>query len=391
MSRALIAGLMTTLLFVPAGVRAEYLAYPASLGPGEPLPEDLSGVHTLHLVDLEWSEYHGRKARVGVQEVENKSRMASYQADSPYGAAINIQFAFQNVPVQGIEAMVTNALFESGRFQVLERSELDSVLAEQNLGASGRVHAGSAATIGKIVGAEYLVKVEITSYDPNAESSNVGLGGLASALGKNAGLLGAVGISSKAGFVGMNFRLIDAQTSEVIFTKQVERKVSETGLSFGGAGVSGGGAFGGFISQYRKTPIGQAVMAAINEGVYELVKQVGAQPVRGSVAKVAEDQVYLTLGRDAVEPGQRFRILRRGESIIDPDTGIELGSEDTEIGMLEIARTEARYSIGRMVSGSVPQVGDRVLALEPPQPIEFGSLTKALQEKPSRKRNRRTG
>ena len=78
--------------------------------------------------------------------------------------------------------------------------------------------------------------------------------------------------------VGLNFRLIDATTSEVLYTKQVESIIKESGLTLAGAGWTGDAVLGGFISSYAKTPIGQAVIAGINKGVYDVIKEIGARP-----------------------------------------------------------------------------------------------------------------
>lgn len=91
------------------------------------------------------------------------------------------------------------------------------------------------------------------------------------ALTRRVPVLGGVGIGGNQGRVGMNFRLIDAETSEVMYTKQIESVIKESSLTFGGVGFSSAGALGGFMSSYAKTPIGQAVIAGINKGVYELV------------------------------------------------------------------------------------------------------------------------
>jgi curli biogenesis system outer membrane secretion channel CsgG len=74
----------------------------------------------------------------------------------------------------------------------------------------------------------------------------------------------------------MNSRLVDSTTCEVIFTQQVEAIVGKTGFGFGGIGYGSGGVAGGSFSQFTTTPIGKAVSSAINQGVFALVKQMGA-------------------------------------------------------------------------------------------------------------------
>ena len=52
--------------------------------------------------------------------------------------------------------MLTTALVGTNRYIVLERDVLSEVIREQDLGASGRVKAGTEAPIGEIEGADLL-------------------------------------------------------------------------------------------------------------------------------------------------------------------------------------------------------------------------------------------
>lgn len=370
-----------------SGVAAEPLAYSAVGGQEIALPRDLGPVNTLRLVQLRWSPYAGRKARVAVSKIDNTSTVASYTAMDQYGSS-NIEWAYRTVPVNGIEAMITDALNQSGRFRLVERQAIGNVLQEQDFGASGRVATPSAAGMGQILGAEYLVEAVITAYDPGTNAQTTNLGGLANAFGgSRLGGLGALasGVNVKSGSasLGMNIRLIDATTSEVVFTKQIERTVTESGIAFGGLALGGGGALGGFVGAYSRTPIGQAVMASINEAVFELAKQIGAKPATGSIIKVEGNQAYLNLGTGTVEVGDRLAVVRPGEALIDPETGISLGATETPVGEVQVISVQERFSIASVSSGGRPQARDRVRSLAPPEPIEFGPMVDELAKKPA--------
>ena len=51
------------------------------------------------------------------------------------------------------------------------------------------------------------------------------------------------------------------------------------------------------MSQYAKTPIGQAVIAGVNEAVFEIVGQVGARPAEGSTTTPPPDRDVTGLRR----------------------------------------------------------------------------------------------
>jgi curli biogenesis system outer membrane secretion channel CsgG len=57
----------------------------------------------------------------------------------------------------GFQQMLTTELSQNPAFRVVDRSQIKSLLAEQDLGAAGRVDANTAAKIGKVVGAKYVV------------------------------------------------------------------------------------------------------------------------------------------------------------------------------------------------------------------------------------------
>ena len=58
---------------------------------------------------------------------------------------------------KGIAGMLISELAQNPAARVVEREEIQKLVEEQNLGASGRVDAQSAAKVGKLVGARYVV------------------------------------------------------------------------------------------------------------------------------------------------------------------------------------------------------------------------------------------
>ena len=303
----------------------------------------------------------------------NNSSASSFSI-STAGGNVDYSSDTRGVPVNGIEAIVIDSLAQTGRFRLVERTELSSVLGEQDLAASGRIAKPSGAATGNVLGAEYLVQVVITDYEANTSGKSGAVGGL---LRSKVPLLGGIGGGKSSGRVGLNVRLIDAETSEIIFTKQIESVISETNLSFGGVGFGSDAILGGFMSSYSKTPIGQAVIAGINEGVFELIKQVGAKPAEGSVVKADASQIYTNLGSDSVDIGDVLSIMRVGEELIDPETGISLGGSMSSIGEIEVTQVQEKFSIARPMSMSgKPDRGDKVMATTIASPLEFSEKWK---------------
>ncbi|MBI4503252.1 MAG: hypothetical protein HY700_19110 [Gemmatimonadetes bacterium] len=57
----------------------------------------------------------------------------------------------------GMQQMLTTELAQNPALRVVDRTQIKSLLAEQDLGAAGRVDANTAAKVGKIVGARYSI------------------------------------------------------------------------------------------------------------------------------------------------------------------------------------------------------------------------------------------
>ena len=365
MNRRLSSCCGTVALLAMSPAQADHVAYSLADGQKRPLPEQIEGLSAEDLLNLEWGQYSGRRAAVGVLPVENNTSLTSFLVSSGGDAQ-------SSVPVNGIEAIVTDSLNRTGRFRLVEREQnaLQGVLQEQDLSASGRVSQASGAQTGNILGAEYLVQVVVTDYEADTSGKDVNLGSL---FKDRAPLLSGLNVKKTKSRVGLNVRLVDAETSEILFTKQIESTISESDLDFGGVAAVDDLGLAGFLSSFSKIPIGQATIAGVNEGVYELVKQVGAQPTEGSVVTVSPTQVVINLGAGATEVGERFQVLMKGEELIDPDTGLSLGSIETATGELEVVSVQEKFSVTRPVSGAAPNRGDRVVSTKAPPPLEFAA------------------
>ena len=349
----------------------QYLAFSVSKDGKRPLPENIDDIDAKHLLNIEWGDFVGAKTRLGVLPVNNNSVAGSYTITAG-GATVGVGGYGTMVPMNSIEAIVTDTLARTDRFRLVERQALTQVLGEQDLAASGRIAKASGAATGSVLGAQYLVQVVVTNYEANVKKSNRAIGGLLS-MATGVPAIGGIGIKSGEGVVGLNVRLINSETSEIMYTKQIESVIKESGLSFGGGGVLGAVGLGGFMDDYSKTPIGQAVIAGVNKGVYELVKQIGTQSASGSVVKAEGTQVWLNLGKDSVSVGDQLEIMRKGEELIDPETGISLGSSDSLLGKVEVSQVQDKFSIAKVTEMTAMAArGDKALSLTKASSIEFG-------------------
>jgi len=150
-----------------------------------------------------------------------------------------------------LSGMLSNEMGATRAFTMVERAKIENVLAEQNMGASGRVQAGTAAKMGKVIGAQYIVAGTVTSYEEDVADSGGGIsfGGV------------SVGGNSSKAYIAVDLRVINTTTGAIEFTRTIEGTSKGGGLSLG---LYRGG-FGGNLSSQNKTPAGKAIRAALVE------------------------------------------------------------------------------------------------------------------------------
>lgn len=151
-----------------------------------------------------------------------------------------------------LATVLSNELSSSGDFNVVERQKVNAVLAEQDFANSGRVRRGTGPHTGNITGAQYLITGSVASYTENTSNT----GGGVSFAGFHVG-----GGKSEA-YVALDLRVVDAETSEVVFSRTVEGRSSDSNVDVGGMSWNG---VGGDFHQSKTTPASKAVRAALAE------------------------------------------------------------------------------------------------------------------------------
>ncbi|MDD5085937.1 MAG: CsgG/HfaB family protein [Candidatus Omnitrophica bacterium] len=248
---------------------------------------------------------------------------------------------------QGMADMLTDSLMQSGQFAVLERQALDAVLAEQNLAASGRAATQGGAKMGDIKRAQILIQGAVTEFQECTSGGGQGINVYGLSLGSN---------SSEA-HVAVIIRLIDSTTSQVLASQRVEGKAAAGGVTVG----AGYGGVGFNTSGFKKTPVGKACQIAIDNAVQFISQEAAKLSWRGRIIKVDDNgTVYLNTGsQGGVQSGMIFAIVRPGEQLVDPETGMNLGGEEKSVGTLKVNDVQEKFSKGTF-TGEKPQAGDVV-------------------------------
>jgi curli biogenesis system outer membrane secretion channel CsgG len=150
-----------------------------------------------------------------------------------------------------LQDMLASELANTKSFQVLERKEINAVMGEQDLGASGRIDPKTRAKMGKIKGAKYLVAGTVSAFEENTSGTGGGIGIMGFTIG---------GSKGKA-YMAVDLKVIDTETGEIVDNRTIEASSEKTGLNLGGSI----GIFSGNLRQHEKTPVGKAIRACIIE------------------------------------------------------------------------------------------------------------------------------
>ncbi len=129
-----------------------------------------------------------------------------------------------------LSGMLANELAAIGAFTVVERSNLEAVMAEQDLGASGRVNPDTAAQVGQLVGAEYIVLGTVTDYSEETARTGGGVNLRGVNIGGRSTNIGVGGSRTQA-YVAVDLRLVNATTGAIEHVRTIEGRTSDTGVS----------------------------------------------------------------------------------------------------------------------------------------------------------------
>lgn len=238
---------------------------------------------------------------------------------------------------EGMTEMLVTELFKSQHFILVERSALNESLQEQELGQTGLVRSGTAARVGQLLGAQLLIKGVVSEFAYKQSGGAFGI--------QFRGM--GLGTKSSMAHVGLDIRIIDANTAEIIDAHHVKQTASARGFSIDYIASSEDLKIG--TTSFENTPLGQAVRAAIHEAILYLISKSQSVPWKGLVIKADGDNIYLNKGRGSnLRVGQKLVLYAKGEDLIDPITGIVLGADEERIGSLTITKVKDKYSIGHL-------------------------------------------
>ena len=264
---------------------------------------------------------------------------------------------------KGIRAMLTKRIADANNLVVVERAKIQNIMKEQDFNASNRVKQGSGARVGQISGADAQLSGDIVVFGRDDKKRSVKGGGL---FGSVIGGIAASKNEDKA-VVVIDYRLIDAETSEVIATGEARGESVRKGNALGAIGGALGKGIAGVqvdmtSSNFAETIIGEATQDCVNK-LADILKEQSAsmkktvRAVETSVADVSGNTLVIAAGgNDGVNVGEIFEIHQVVREVKDPTTKEVLDRITNKVGEMTITSVRDKIATGTYV-GAPAKVG----------------------------------
>lgn len=267
-------------------------------------------------------QYQGPKLRVGVVNFQNKTP----------SKVLGIGEAAADI--------LGTILQKTGRFIVIPQQDIESIMQQQHMGATGAINPDTAAKMGNILGLNAIVTGAVTAYSEAEEGKD----------------LLVYKTKTQIARVTVDYRIVDTTTGVQL-------------MADSGAGIyekSAGKVLGmGGKTSYDPDLRDGALRDALTKAMVNMMKSLESSPWKGKIMKVAGDKIYINAGRKTgLKVGDKLDVYRVGEDLIDPDTKIKLGTTEDKIGQVLVLQNDigdkGDVSVARTSSGAGFKQGDIV-------------------------------
>ncbi len=258
-----------------------------------------------------------------------------------------------------------NTLVALKTCQVVERSQLEKVLREQNLAMDGRIDPNTAAKVGRILGVDALIIGNVSVFEIRGLPKD------------NRDMLwDPKGMRAR---IAVNFRIVDTTTGVVELSNEM------IGMSPQGPKTSAGervgrNIFGGLIGNNQgpevkdeqiRDVVGQAVDEVVGNMTGDVQKYLSGalrppEPtvtadklINGRVLSVAGPSLVITnVNKSSVRIGDRL-FIRRFKTMRDETTGKDISFSE-KVGEVEVVEIQDQAIIGSFAGSGLAQASDTV-------------------------------
>ncbi len=193
-------------------------------------------------------------------------------------------------------------LTDSGKFLMLERSDLDNLMEEKHYIKAPQEY----------IGADYMIMGSVSEYG-RSTTSDVGI------FSRN---------KIQKAYVTVNVRLVDTKTSQVVYSEEATGEaVSEANHVFGVGERAG----------YNSSLDDKALSAAISKLVSNIIENLLDSPWQAYLLSYDEGKFFLSGGKEqGIKEGDVFQVLEKGKQVKNPQTGLFIELPAKQVGTIQV-------------------------------------------------------
>ncbi|WP_309387454.1 CsgG/HfaB family protein [Cerasicoccus frondis] len=222
--------------------------------------------------------------------------------------------------IDSLQSQLLASFGQTGKFNVVSRTDLPPLIQEQTLGQSGNINQNSAAKQGDISGASYVLVVGIDYFNVVSERAN----------------FASIAREQHRTMIGVNAvsRLYDANTGVLVASDTSSVDGNDTRQYFAFADREGN--LESIVYNKTAQALAQQIASNITADLYppKVVAKTGKQ---------------ITINQGSAHgfnpSGAPMLVYAVGGDMIDPDTGESLGQEEVFLGRATILRQDERVTI----------------------------------------------
>lgn len=213
-------------------------------------------------------------------------------------------------------------LVKANKFDVVERSRMKDILTEQEFSESGYISPETAVKLGKLIGADYFVMGKIEQFQAGIENKKIPY---TDEIQKQ-----------YEGKITVNVRIVDSRGGKVVTANKFVTEHEDRNRKKDKEVTPDD-----FLDALKEKAV-KNIVNGIVEGVFPL-----------KIIKIVGDKVYINRGAGvSFKVGDTLAVMVQGEGLIDPDTGVSLGSAEEEVGRIEVAAIQGKFSTAKILSGA---------------------------------------
>ncbi|MED9900152.1 MAG: CsgG/HfaB family protein [Bacteroidales bacterium] len=237
----------------------------------------------------------------GEKTIKRKVAIGRFSNETQYAKGLFYDKANDPMRKQALD-ILSSKLASSGKFILLEREDLDVLVAE-------------AGTNMNKIGADYIILGSITEFGRKTEGEQ------------------KVFSSTKTQTVeaGVSIRIVEAATGLIIYSDEAKGFAETTSKQTMGLGGTAG---------YDATLSDKAISSAIGQLVENIINKCMDKPWKSYILAV-EDGTYIISGgaSQGLAANDIFIVYKKGKTVTNPQTGIKIELPGTKVGTVTVLQS----------------------------------------------------